>query len=119
MVVPDAPADDVPRDFVVVVPSFFVAAVPLVPVLLPEGEAVAVGVAFTFTMQEAEMPLPSFAVTVITAEPALTPFTFPFLVTVATFLLEEDHFTSLLVALDGDATAVSFFVFPFTTVMEL
>ena len=54
------------------------------------GFGVGVGVTvsfFTVTVQEPVTPLPSFAVTVITAVPALTPFTSPVCDTLATFSL--------------------------------
>ena len=82
-------------------------------------EAAVVVLFFTVTVQTAFFPLPSFAFTVILAVPALIPFTFPVCVTVAIFLLDEVHVTFLFVALEGRTVAVSFFVLPFTTEMEL
>jgi hypothetical protein len=58
------------------------------------------------TAQDA-VKLPSLVVTVIVAEPADTPVTRPFVLTVARELLEEDHKTVLIVAFVGATVAVS------------
>ena len=69
--------------------------------------------AVTTTLQTAFFPLPSVAFTVIVAVPAFFPVTFPFAFTVAIFLLEEDHFTDLFVAFDGETVAFNVLLFPF------
>ena len=64
-------------------------------------------------LQEALTPLPSFAVALIVAVPFCNAFTFPFLSTAATFVLDEYHFTALFVAFDGVTTAFNVRVSPF------
>ena len=66
----------------------------------------------TVTLQVAVL-LPSFVFTVMVAEPALTAFTTPAEVTVATFVLEDVQVTTLFVASDGAMVAFSVDVLPF------
>ena len=63
------------------------------------------------TAQDA-VKLPSLVVTVIVAEPADTPVTRPFALTVAREVFEEDHTRVLIVAFAGATVAVSCKVFP-------
>ena len=64
-------------------------------------------------LQDALTLLPSFAVAVIVVTPFFNAFTFPCLSTVATFLLEDVHLTSLISASDGETTAFNVSVAPF------
>lgn len=61
---------------------------------------------FTVTEQDAVLP-PSSVVAVMVAVPPETALTLPFESTVATFVLELDHDTRLLVALEGATVAVN------------
>ena len=72
------------------------------------GVGVTVSFFFTVTVQEPVTPLPSFAVTVITAVPALTPFTSPVCDTLATFslLLFQSNVFSVAFAGITAATAI-------------
>ena len=65
----------------------------------------------TVTVQVADLPEPSAAVAVIAAVPALTAVTVPSGATVATEVLEDAHFKSLLAAFSGVTVAVSFSLF--------
>ena len=78
---------------------------PLPDVAVEEGE-------LTMTLHTALTPLPSAALAVITAEPALTPFTFPLELTVTIFELDEDHLSVLLPAPDGLTVALMVAVLP-------
>jgi len=78
----------------------------VVPPLVTETDALAVNP-------------PSCVVTVIAAEPALTPVTTPEELTVATEVLLEDQVTDLLVALDGETVAVSVVEPPTETEVEV
>src|SRR5699024_378043 len=69
------------------------------------------GFAVTVTEQLAEIPLPSCAVHVIFALPALTAFTTP-LLTVATLVLDDDHLTDLFAASVGRILALIVELFP-------
>ena len=69
---------------------------------------------FTVTLQVSVWD-PSALVTVIVEIPTVTPVTVPF-DTVATEVSLEDHVTSLLVALEGITSTVSFCVLPFSIV---
>ncbi|EET62450.1 hypothetical protein BRYFOR_05485 [Marvinbryantia formatexigens DSM 14469] len=62
---------------------------------------------FTVILQEAFFFEPSFAVAVMVAVPLPTAFTFPLLLTVATFVLELFQVTDRLFALEGDTDAFS------------
>ena len=73
--------------------------------------------ASTVTEQEAVFP-PSFVLTVIVVVPALTAVTVPLLSTDATDDSDEDHVTSLSVALEGDTVATRDSLAPSTRVME-
>ena len=73
---------------------------------------------FTVTEQVAFTPLPSLALQVIVAVPAALAVTRPELLTVATFVLLDDHVTLLSVALLGYTVAVSCFVFPTSIVSD-
>ena len=66
----------------------------------------------TVTVQVAVTPLPSWAVAVIVAVPALTPVTTPLELTVATDVLELDQVTALSAALLGVTVAVKVVVAP-------
>ena len=72
------------------------------------GVGVTVSFFFTVTVQEPVTPLPSFAVTIITAVPALTPFTSPVCDTLATFslLLFQSNVFSVAFAGITAATAI-------------
>ena len=66
----------------------------------------------TVTEHEALFPLPSAAVTVMVAVPALTAVTSPFASTVATLVLLLSHVTFLLVASSGCTVAVKISLWP-------
>ena len=93
---------------VVICLVWLVAAVDAIVVFLS-----VVSGAVTITLQTAFFPLPSVAFTVIVTVPAFFPVTFPFAFTAAIFLLEEDHFTDLFVAFDGETVAFNVLLFPF------
>ena len=71
------------------------------------GVGVGVDAFFTVTLQVAFFLLPSFAVAVIVAVPALTPVTTPLEVTLAILLLEVFQVTALSVAFFGVTVALS------------
>jgi len=71
------------------------------------------------TVQEADLPLPSFAVAVIVQVPFATPVTKPLLLTVATLVSLLDHVTDVSLAFDGDAVAANWAVVPTTIVFVL
>ena len=71
----------------------------------------------TFTEHVAVLPL--YVFTVMVAEPAAIPLTFPAASTVATEGLEDVHVTSVLVAFEGEIMAFSCSVFPVVRVREV
>ncbi|GFI29713.1 hypothetical protein IMSAGC013_01100 [Lachnospiraceae bacterium] len=72
-----------------------------------------------FTLQDAFFPVPSAAFAVMTAVPVPTPFTVPLLLTVAIFLFEVVHTTSLLPPALVSTEAFSFNVLPFAMEAEV
>ena len=88
--------------FMLEVSSLAVTFLSKLPVVLPEGLLPAV----TLTVTVAFFPEPSADFTVIVVLPLLMPLITPSLLTVATFLSEEEHVSDLFDAFEGNTFAL-------------